>query len=105
MAKKNWIAGALGKPGALHTALHVPAGQKIPRSKLEEAIAAGGKVGKEAQLAETLEGFHDKGKSAKEVVKAVKHGRRAKAKSSPKAEGPGAEPAFGSAAWRAKYDK
>lgn len=34
MAEKKWIAGAIKKPGALHSALNVPQGQKIPASKL-----------------------------------------------------------------------
>lgn len=54
----NWIAGAVGKnPGALHRKLSVPAGQKIPAGKLNEAANAGGVLGKEANLAKTLKGF------------------------------------------------
>lgn len=30
----NWIQGAIKKPGALHEALHVPKGEKIPQDKL-----------------------------------------------------------------------
>ncbi len=55
--KKKWIAGATGKKGALHKALHVPEGEKIPESKLKAAEKKGGKVGKEARLAETLKGL------------------------------------------------
>lgn len=62
MAKKNWIAGAIKKPGALHEELHVPKGKKIPKSKLEKAEKAGGKEGKRARLAEVLKGFHKKKK-------------------------------------------
>jgi len=58
MAAKNWIAGAIKKPGELHRNLHVPAGQKIPEGKLKRAEAKGGKVGKRAHLAETLKSFH-----------------------------------------------
>jgi hypothetical protein len=36
---KNWIAGAIRHPGALHRALGVPEGQKIPAKKM----AAGAK--------------------------------------------------------------
>ena len=54
---KKWIAGATGKKGALHKALHVPEGEKIPESKLKAAEKKGGKVGKEARLAETLKGL------------------------------------------------
>jgi hypothetical protein len=55
--KKNWIAGAIKKPGALHEDLGVPKGKKIPAKKLEAAASKGGKVGQRARLAETLKGF------------------------------------------------
>ncbi len=55
--KRKWIAGATRKKGALHKALHVPEGEKIPESKLKAAEKKGGKVGKEARLAETLKGL------------------------------------------------
>ena len=58
--KKKWIAGATKKKGALHEALHVPKDQKIPASKLKAAEKKGGKVGKEARLAETLKGMNHK---------------------------------------------
>jgi hypothetical protein len=54
MATKNWIAGAIKKPGALHKDLGVPAGQKIPAKKLAAAAEKGGKVGQRARLAQTL---------------------------------------------------
>lgn len=54
MATKNWIAGAIKKPGALHKDLGVPAGQKIPAKKLAAAADKGGKVGQRARLAQTL---------------------------------------------------
>ena len=57
MATKNWIAGAIKKPGALHKDLGVPAGKKIPAAKLAAATKKPGKVGKRARLAETLKGF------------------------------------------------
>jgi hypothetical protein len=52
--KKNWIAGAIKKPGALHKELGVPQGKKIPAAKLNKAAAKGGKVGERARLAKTL---------------------------------------------------
>jgi hypothetical protein len=52
--KKNWIAGAIKHPGALHEELGVPKGKKIPAAKLKKAEKAGGKEGKRARLAETL---------------------------------------------------
>ena len=57
MAKK-WIAGAIKHPGALHRALGVAKGQKIPAAKLASAAKKGGKVGAEARLAKTLRSFH-----------------------------------------------
>jgi hypothetical protein len=59
MAEK-WIAGAIKKPGALHKALKVPEGKKIPEKKLVKAEKAPGKLGKEARLAETLKSFKKK---------------------------------------------
>lgn len=58
LEEKNWIAGAIKNKGGLHRALHVPQGEKIPAKKLEAASHKGGKVGKEANLAKTLKGFH-----------------------------------------------
>lgn len=60
---KNWIAGAIKKPGALHAELGVKQGSKIPAAKLAAAASKGGKEGQRARLAETLKGFH-KSKSA-----------------------------------------
>ena len=54
---ENWIQKAIKKPGALHKQLGVPAGKKIPSSKLAAAAKKPGKVGKRARLAETLKGF------------------------------------------------
>jgi hypothetical protein len=52
---KNWIAGATENKGALHRALHVPAGKDIPAGKLEKAEhSKNPTVAKEAHLAETL---------------------------------------------------
>jgi hypothetical protein len=53
-SKKKWIKGAVKHPGALHEALHVPEDEKIPAAKLRAAEKKGGKVGREARLAETL---------------------------------------------------
>ena len=57
---KNWIAGAIKKPGALHKALGVAEGKKIPEKKIKSAEKKGGKIAKEAHLAETLKGFNKK---------------------------------------------
>ena len=53
-AKKNWIAGAIKKPGALHKALGVPEGKKIPAGKIAAAAKKGGTLGRRARLAQTL---------------------------------------------------
>ena len=67
VSKKSnkWIQGAIKKPGALHRALGVPVGTKIPASKIKAAIKKGGKIGKEAQLANTLKGLRKPKKKAK----------------------------------------
>jgi hypothetical protein len=57
MAKKNWISGAIKKPGQLHKDLGVPQGEKIPAGKLETAAKSKGKVGQRARLAKTLKGM------------------------------------------------
>jgi hypothetical protein len=55
---KNWIAGAIGKPGALHKMLGVKAGQKIPASKLNKAAHSSNPLERRrASLAKTLKGF------------------------------------------------
>ena len=57
MATKNWIAGAIKKPGALKKELGVKKGEKIPAKKLEAAAKKKGIEGKRARLAETLRGL------------------------------------------------
>lgn len=55
---KNWIQGAIKKPGALHKELGVPEGKKIPAKKLAAAAKKGGKLGQRARLAKTLKKMH-----------------------------------------------
>ena len=55
--KKNWIAGAIKKPGALRKELGVKAGKTIPKSTLAKAAKKPGVEGKRARLAETLKGL------------------------------------------------
>ena len=55
MAKEKWIKGAIKNPGALHKQLGIPQGKKIPKKKLRVAAKKGGKLGKRARLALTLE--------------------------------------------------
>ena len=54
MAKKNWIKGAIKKPGSLRRSLGIKKGQKIPARKLAAAAKKPGKLGKRARLAQTL---------------------------------------------------
>lgn len=55
MAKKNWIKGAIKKPGALHKALGVPEGKKIPASKMAKAAKSKSPLmRKRVALAKTL---------------------------------------------------
>jgi len=54
----KWIQKAIQHKGALHKALGVPQGEKIPADKLAKAEGAGGKLGRMARLAKTLKGFH-----------------------------------------------
>lgn len=58
---KLWIKDATKNKGSLHRSLHIPAGQKIPLSKIEKAEhSSNPKLRKKARLAETLRGFHHK---------------------------------------------
>lgn len=54
MATKNWIAGAIKKPGSLRASLGVKEGKTIPAGKLAKAAKAPGKMGQRARLAQTL---------------------------------------------------
>lgn len=55
----QWISKATKNKGALHRALKVPEGQKIPASKLEKAENSKNPLmRKRAALAETLSSFH-----------------------------------------------
>ncbi len=57
-SSKKWIAGAVKNKGALHEALGVPEGKKIPERKLEKAEHSKDPLTrKRANLAETLRGF------------------------------------------------
>jgi hypothetical protein len=57
MATKNWIAGAIKKPGALRSAMGVKGDKPIPAKKLAAAAKKPGKMGQRARLAETLKGM------------------------------------------------
>lgn len=56
---KHWIKGAIKHPGALHRALGVPEGEKIPASKMAKAAhSSSERVRKEVALARTLKKMH-----------------------------------------------
>jgi hypothetical protein len=58
---KDWIKGAIKKPGALRKALHVKEGEKIPASKLKKAEhSKNPTMRKRANLATTLKKMHKK---------------------------------------------
>lgn len=52
--KKNWIKGAIGKPGSLHKALGVKQGEKIPAFKLAIKPSDSPLMKKRKRLAKTL---------------------------------------------------
>ena len=54
---KNWIAGAIKKPGALRETLGAKKGEPIPAKKLAAAAKKPGVTGQRARLAQTLKGF------------------------------------------------
>lgn len=76
---KNWIAGAIKKPGALRKSLGVKEGENIPAKKLAKAAEAPGKLGQRARLAQTLKKLGKKrgGSVGLTVVIADKGGRAA----------------------------
>jgi len=57
-AVKGWIAAMHMKKGALHEQLGVPAGKKIPASKLAAHKGDSALLRRRKALAHTLAGFH-----------------------------------------------
>lgn len=57
MAKRLWIKKAIKRPGALHRALRIPLGKKIPLARIRAAAKKAGRLGKQARLALTLRKF------------------------------------------------
>lgn len=55
---KNWIKGAIKKPGSLRSSLGAKSGKPIPASKLKAAAKKGGVTGRRARLALTLKKMH-----------------------------------------------
>lgn len=57
MTTKKWIGSAIKKPGALHKALGVPEGAKIPAKKLAAKSTDTPLMKKRKALAKTLKKF------------------------------------------------
>lgn len=69
MAKK-WIKAATKNKGALHRALDVPEGEKIPEKKLAKAANSDNpRIRKEASLAKTLKGLNHGGEKKSRAEK------------------------------------
>lgn len=75
MSDKKFIQSAIKHPGALHKELHVPQGQKIPKSKLDAAANKGGKLGQRARFAETLSGLDHLKHKANKRLSQLKKGK------------------------------
>lgn len=57
-SKKNFIQKSNMKKGALHSALHVPKGEKIPEQKISKALNSRSPLmRKRANFAKTLKSF------------------------------------------------
>lgn len=55
---KKFIQKAIKRPGALHKALKVPKGEKIPEAKIEKATHSDNpRLRKQANFAKTLRGL------------------------------------------------
>ena len=77
----NWMAGAVKHPGALHRQLGVPAGKKIPASRLASAAAKGGTLGRRARLAQTFAKFRPRKKNLRERLTTMRQAGAFKGKS------------------------
>ena len=72
---KNWIKGAIKHPGALHRALHVPEGEKIPAKKMAKAAKSSNpRMKKMVGLAHTLKhlGKMDGGKVSQRADRSLR---------------------------------
>jgi len=58
--KKNFIQGAIKKPGVLRKSLGIKKGKTIPVKTLAKAANKPGKLGRRARLAETLKKLRKK---------------------------------------------
>lgn len=57
---KNFIKSAIKRPGALHRALNIPSGKRVPLADIEKASHAPGRLGREARFAQTLASLNKK---------------------------------------------
>ena len=57
---KNFIKAAIRRPGALHRALGIQQGKRIPLADIEKASHAPGRLGREARFAQTLASLNKK---------------------------------------------
>ena len=58
MMTKNWISGAIRKPGSLRKALKIKPGKKIPASKLTVKESDSPTMKRRKNLAKTLRKMH-----------------------------------------------
>jgi len=58
--KKNWIKGAIKRPGALRKKLGAKPGRPIPPGKVQAAAKKPGALGRQARLALMLKSFTKK---------------------------------------------
>lgn len=54
VAKRKWIAGAIEEPGAYRKATKTPEDKGIPAARIAADAKKGGRIGKQARLAQTL---------------------------------------------------
>lgn len=60
---KNWISGAIKRPGQLHRDLGVPQGRKLTEADIEQGEASRNpKTRARARLAETMRSFRRTGR-------------------------------------------
>ncbi len=59
---KDFIAGAIKKPGSLRKALGVKKGKDIPQKALNKAAKAKGKLGQKARFAKFLDKVRPRGR-------------------------------------------
>ena len=89
--EKDWIQGAVKKPGALHKELGVPEGEKIPAKKLDAAAKKGGKLGQRARFAKTMNKIKEEAAWTKKAGQNKNGGLNEKGRKSYERENPGSD--------------